>query len=242
MAAGKLTPPNLVVSTNNSTSPLEQISDFLDHLPLPQFVEVTPRLLTSISSLPTRAARPHPRLNTVIISWPNMAARPLRTEQSKVPRLACWNGDELRSRKLELEHILSQQVVDICLLGETIPAPGKAFRFANYVCQRTARPTAWSGTAILVCHGIFHHSVPSIDVTHLEGTAIKVTLAGKPVIVLAAYLSPYRPLIGEDMTACFGWWLPVLMAGVLNAKHVECNSRLRTRQGKCYVFLPARTV
>jgi hypothetical protein len=50
--------------------------------------------------------------------------------------------------------------------------------------------------------------------------------------ILAAYLSPSRPLIGADLTACFGGGLPVLMAGDLNAKHVDWNSRVTTRRGK----------
>ena len=40
------------------------------------------------------------------------------------------------------------------------------------------------------------------------------------------------PLIGVDLTACFGVGLPFLMAGDLNAKHVDWNSRLNTRRGK----------
>jgi endonuclease/exonuclease/phosphatase family metal-dependent hydrolase len=57
-------------------------------------------------------------------------------------------------------------------------------------------------------------------------------IGGRPVKILAAYLSPSRPLIGDDLTACFGEGLPVLMAGDLNAKHVDWNSRLNTRRGK----------
>ena len=52
------------------------------------------------------------------------------------------------------------------------------------------------------------------------------------MIVLAVYLSPSRPLIGADLTACFGGELPVLIAGDRNAKHVELNSRLSTRRRK----------
>ena len=69
-----------------------------------------------------------------------MAARP-RTERGKPLRLACWNADGVRDRKLELEHSLSQHGVDICLLIETLLNPGQAFRLANYVCHRTDRPT-----------------------------------------------------------------------------------------------------
>jgi len=66
----------------------------------------------------------------------------------------------------------------------------------------------------------------------LEATAIQVTLADKPVLILGAYLSPFRPLIGADLTACFGGGLPVLTAGDRNAKHVDWSSRLNTRQWK----------
>jgi hypothetical protein len=52
------------------------------------------------------------------------------------------------------------------------------------------------------------------------------------VKILAVYLSPYRPLIGADLTPCFGGGLPVLMAGDLNVKHVDWNSCMTTRRGK----------
>jgi endonuclease/exonuclease/phosphatase family metal-dependent hydrolase len=64
----------------------------------------------------------------------------------------------------------------------------------------------------------------------MEDTAIQVTMAGRPVKILAVYLFPSRPLIGAVLTACFGGGLPVLMAGDLNAKHVDWNSRMTTRR------------
>ena len=126
-----------------------------------------------------------------------MAARPRRTVRGKALRLACWNADGVRGRKLE--HFLSQHGVDICLLSETFLNSGQAFRLANYVCYRTDRPTAGGGTAILFRRGITHHSVPVPVLTQLEATAIQIMLVGRPVNVLAAYLSPSRPLIGADL-------------------------------------------
>jgi hypothetical protein len=161
-----------------------------------------------------------------------MAASPRRTEQCKALRLACWNPDGVRGRRLELEHFRSKHGVDICLLSETFLNPDAAFRLANFVCHFTDRPTAGGGTSILVRRGIVHHSVPVPGLTHLEATSIQVTMAGRPVIIHAVYLSPSRPLIGADLTACFGGGLPVLMAGDLNAKHVDWNSRMTTRRGK----------
>jgi len=111
-----------------------------------------------------------------------MAARPRKTERCKELRLVCWNADGMRGRKLELQHFLSQHGVDICLLSETFLKPGQAFRFAKYVYHRTDRPAAGGGRAILVSRGIVHHSVSVPGLTHLEATAIQVTLAGKPVL------------------------------------------------------------
>ena len=115
---------------------------------------------------------------------------------------------------------------------DTFLNPEQTFRLANYVCYCTDRPTLGGDTAILFRRGIVHHSVPVPGLTHLEATAIQVTLAGRPVIVLAAYLSPSRPLIGMDLSACVGREFLVLMAGDLKARHVDWNSRLSTRRGK----------
>ena len=125
------------------------------------------------------------------------------------------------------------QLARLVLISLGIPQRcWQAFRLANYVCHRTDRPTAGGGTAILVRRGIVHHSVSVPGLTHLDATAVQVTLAGRPVKILAAYLLPSSPLIGADLTACFGGGLPVPMAGDLNGKHVDWNSRLTTRLGK----------
>jgi hypothetical protein len=122
-------------------------------------------------------------------------------------------------KKLELEHFLNQRGVDLYLLSETFLNPEQAFRPANYVCHR--RQTGGGGTVILIRRGIVRYSVSFAGLTHMEATAIPVMLAGKPVNILALYLSPSRPLFGSDLTACIGGVLPVLLAGDLNAKHVD---------------------
>ena len=67
---------------------------------------------------------------------------------------------------------------------------------------------------------------------HLEATAIHTKLAGRPVKILAVYISPSRHLIKRDISACLAGGLPVLMARDLNAKHVDWNSRLTTTRGR----------
>jgi hypothetical protein len=60
-------PSSKSVVTPRPTSPLEGISDLLDQLPTKACEELTCRLLTSISSLPTGVARPRAILKTVIM-------------------------------------------------------------------------------------------------------------------------------------------------------------------------------
>ena len=67
-----------------------------------------------------------------------MAARLMWMERRKSLRLACWNAEEVRGRKLELEHFLSQHGVDICPLSEKFLNPEQTW-LANYVCHRTDR-------------------------------------------------------------------------------------------------------
>jgi hypothetical protein len=131
-----------------------------------------------------------------------MAARPRRKDRGKTLRLACWNADGLRGRKLELEKFLGQHCVDMCLLIKTFINPGEAFRLANYVCNRTDRQTAGVGTTILVRRGLAHNLVRVPGLIQLDATAIQVLLAGRPVKILAAYPSLSRLMIGADLDAC----------------------------------------
>jgi hypothetical protein len=78
---------------------------------------------------------------------------------------------------------------------------------------------------------------------HLSATTIHLVLANRLVKIVAAYLSPTRPLI-----ECLSWGLPVFMAGDLNAKHTDWNSRLITTRGAllrdyvnsnaCFIYEP----
>jgi hypothetical protein len=130
-----------------------------------------------------------------------------------------------------LEQFLSEHGVDFSLLNETHLESGRALRFANYVCHRTDGTTRVGGTAILVHWGIDHYAVSVSGLQHLEATAIHPVLATRPVKLVAAYLSPIRPLIESDLSECLSGGFPVLLAGDHKAKHTDWNSRLTTDRG-----------
>jgi hypothetical protein len=100
-----------------------------------------------------------------------MAVRP-RTNGGKALRLAYWNADGVRGRKLELEQFLSEHGVHISLMRETHLELDSALRIANYICHRTDHPTQGGGTAILVLRGIDHYAVPVSALQHPEATPI----------------------------------------------------------------------
>jgi hypothetical protein len=95
------------------------------------------------------------------------------------------------------------------------------FRLANYDCHRTDRPTVGRGTAILDRRGIDHYAVPVLGLNQFEATAIHIMLASGPIKILPVYLPPSRPIVGSDLSACFGVGFPVVIAGHLNSKHVD---------------------
>ena len=208
---------------------IEEIADLLDNLPLDVCVELTRRFLPALPNLSPGAARSRAVLKTVILFIAEYGRTAKRTNGGPL-RLACWNADGVRGRRLE--HFLGYHCVDICLLRETHLSPEQAFRFAYYVCNRTDRNAQGGGTAILVLRVIDHYALPVPGLRHLEATAIQTTLANRPVKILAVYPSPSRPLIKRDLSACLDGGLRVLMTGDLNAKHVDWNARVITTRGR----------
>ena len=128
----------------------------------------------------------------------------MRTERCKTLRLAYSNAIGVRSKKFELKHYLNQHGVDMCFLSETLINLGENFQLTSYACHRTGRLTVGAAQPSWSAFCIVHHSVPVTGLTHLKAIAIQVQLAGKPVITTAAYISPFHPLFGMDVTTCFG--------------------------------------
>ena len=77
-----------------------------------------------------------------------------------------------------------------------------------------------------------HYAVPVTGLRHPGATATNSTLSDRPVKILADFPLPSRPLIKRDLSSCLDGWLPVLMAGDLNAKNVDWYTRLITTKGQ----------
>ena len=154
-----------------------------------------------------------------------MAVQLRWTNHVRALLVTCWNTNSVHGRKLELDHFFRQHHVDICLLNETHLRPGEVCRFANCIGHRADRLTEGGGTAVLCCSTLYLSRVWGM------WRQLSCWPTGRWVI-LAVYLSPPWPLIDLDLSACLGGGVPVLMAGDLNAKHMDWNSRLITTGGR----------
>ena len=92
--------------------------------------------------------------------------------------------------------------------------------FHNHIAQLAILPT-----------GIDNYALPVSNLQQLEATAICANIGGRPVKLVAVYLSPLRSLLDADLSECFGGGKPVFLAGDLNAKHREWNSRVNSPRG-----------
>jgi hypothetical protein len=132
-----------------------------------------------------------------------------------------WNWISSSASTAYVDAVLavhSEHGVDICLLKQTHLQSVHPFRLANYICYRTDHQARGGGTEILVHRGIDHCAVPVLGLQHLEPSSIHLVLASRPVKIVAGYLSPTRPLVNSDFTACLSGGLPVLMSCDLNAE------------------------
>jgi len=75
------------------------------------------------------------------------------------------------------------------------------------------------------------YTVPFQGLEHLEATAIQVIWPVNQWKSWRFTCHPPGPQFASDLSAFLGGGLRVLMAGELNAKHVELNSRLVTKRG-----------
>ena len=79
-------------------------------------------------------------------------------------------------------------------------------------------------TILMIFRDIIHNSVAVMGLATMEATVIQILLGERPLKNFVAYLSPSRPLIGEDLSACFYYGLSFLLTDDLKAKHVDWNS------------------
>ena len=137
----------------------------------------------------------------------------------------------MRSKKQDLVQFLSENGIDVCFLDETHLGTGQVFWMSNYVCHSSDCPTLGDDSAILVRRGIDHCTVPVSGLQQLETSVVRFKQGARPVKLVAIYLPPLHAMVDADLSASNAGGIRVLMAGNVNAKHHDWNSRVNSHRG-----------
>jgi hypothetical protein len=150
-------------------------------------------------------------------------------------KIALWNANGLSQHKLEVEHFLREQNIDIMLISETHFTDKNFFNVKDYQLYDTKHPSgkAHGGSAILIKNRIKHHQMEGFSEDYLQATSICLSEWNGNCIISSIY-SPPRHVIKAQQYQDFFKNLgnKFIVGGDFNAKHKHWGSRLITPKGK----------
>ena len=141
-----------------------------------------------------------------------------------------WNANGVKKQKTELQHFAEQHKIDIILINETHLKPSDRFTLANYRTYRNDG-TGWGGTAILVKYNISHYETPTPALNTVEATTIVAVIDNREVCIASVYNSPSKPIDTTDIDKLLDIKPSAILAGDLNAKHNNWNSKTANTRG-----------
>lgn len=153
--------------------------------------------------------------------------------ENKPLRIVFWNANGVRHKQTELTYFLQNYKVDVLLLNETQLKPCHKLVLQNYNTYRTDRlTTPGGGTAVLVKKHLKSYELPNTPSPDLETTGIVLKTGQTQLALIAAYLSPSRTLNKTDLITTLNTNMPTILAGDLNAKHTDWNSKKNNTRGQ----------
>lgn len=149
-------------------------------------------------------------------------------------QVVAFNADGLKRQRLQLEEFARREDIDVIMISETHLRAADEPKIANYALYRTDRENRrGGGTAIYVRASIDHYPVTLSDLQDLEATAVVInTATNGPIRFISAYHPPQRRLCECDLDAVLDSDSPTIIAGDLNAKHTDWNSRSTNTKGR----------
>lgn len=135
-------------------------------------------------------------------------------------KICYWNACGITNKKTKLMNFLTEENIDIMLLGETWLKKGNNLTIPNYITYRTDRTAQLhGGTAILIKKHIQHTLHQSQD-SQIENTCVIQRTSG-PILIIAAYCSPNKKITEADLNTFFSTNKKILLMGDLNAKNTH---------------------
>ena len=147
--------------------------------------------------------------------------------------VATFNADGLKKQKFLLVRFLTEHRIDIALIQEThFTNRIKEWRLPNYLTYRLDRVNRQKGGLLILVKRDFptrEINIPPLRT--LEAIGIEILTPGVPLILVSGYRSPATEIEPADFDIIANLGPKVVLAGDLNAKHAEWNSKINNDAG-----------
>lgn len=152
-------------------------------------------------------------------------------------KIISWNANGVRNKAVELHNLLESQKAEVCLIQETHLGSALTFKLPNYTIYRTDRPGALDhkkggGVALAIKVGTKHTEIVIPPLKTVEAVGVEVHAPAGTIRLISVYLPPKKTLHPEDLEALADSTKATIIAGDLNAKHVNWNSKSTNAKGR----------
>ena len=150
-------------------------------------------------------------------------------------RLAIWNANGLAQHRLEVEHFLKANHIDILLCSETHFTNRSFFQISGYDMINTNRPDglAYGGAAVLIKSTLDFTAIEPTAESWAQVASVKLYSNLGDVIVSAAYFPPRYSVTQQMFAQVFGkLGHCFFLGGDFNAKHQWWGSRSANTKGR----------
>ena len=149
-------------------------------------------------------------------------------------RILAWNPNGLLRHQQELQLLLNNQKIDVCLISETHFTNQTHMTLKGYTIYHTIHPdnTARGGSAIIVKNNILHYEQGKYQTKEIQATTVSVKTKNYLLSIAAIYCPPRYNLKKENYSLFFkSIGENFIVGGDFNAKHTFWGSRLITTRG-----------
>ena len=146
--------------------------------------------------------------------------------------IVAWNAAGLTAKLQEIKEFISRYQPDILCISETHAKAGHRTRVPNYTEYRNDRLDGpMGGTSIYIKRNIQHHRVLTPGGLQIEATIVTIITNQGNIRVISAYKKPNNRITDHDLDALFDTDDKIILAGDLNCKHPDWNSRIANTNG-----------
>lgn len=146
-----------------------------------------------------------------------------------------WNANGLLRHKNELEFLLIEKNIDVCLISETHFVKDSYLKLKNYDIYHTVHPSNNSrgGSAVIVKSSIEHWLENKIGVQEFQATTVTIIVDKSPLSITSVYSPPRHNIKSKQYEELINAHKhKFMMGGDFNAKNIQWGSRLTTPKGK----------